>query len=97
MLQAKKWYAFQSKLSIGLLALLPPKANSWFEALSLKDLAVCLDLIQPVNPIAVSMGERISSRVLILWQGEEAPPSQLLRLEHLENFDTHLGIQDRQQ
>lgn len=97
MLHAKKWHTLQSQFSIGLLALMPPKANSWFSYLSLKELDVYIDLVRDVNPIAVSMGERVSEQVFVLWKGEEDPPAQMLRLEHLENFDSNLRIQDRQQ
>ncbi|PVH71392.1 hypothetical protein DL98DRAFT_540093 [Cadophora sp. DSE1049] len=69
-----------------MLALVPPGANNWFEKLPLAYLPVYFYLIRAVNPIAVSMGEAISDRVLASWRGEE-PPKQLLRIEHLETVD----------
>lgn len=43
-------------------------------------------LIDAVNPVAVSIGEIISDRVLSFWRGVE-PSKQLLQIEHLEAVD----------
>jgi hypothetical protein len=83
---AEKWHTLREEFSIGILALVPPGANNWFEKLPLKDLPAYFYLIRAVNPITVSMGEKISDRVLSSWRGE-APPELLLRLEHLETVD----------
>jgi hypothetical protein len=83
---AEKWHNLREEFSIGILALVPPGANTWFEKLPLKDLSVFLYLVRAVNPTAVLMGEKISDRVLSSWRGE-APPELLLRLEHLETID----------
>ncbi|PVH72216.1 hypothetical protein DL98DRAFT_596190 [Cadophora sp. DSE1049] len=83
---AEKWHTLREEYSIGMLALVPPGANNWFEKLPLPYLPVYFYLIRAVNPIAVSMGETISDRVLASWRGEE-PPKQLLRIEHLETVD----------
>lgn len=83
---AEKWHTLREEFSIGILALVPPGANTWVEKLPLKDLPVYFYLVRAVNPAAVSMGEKISDRVLSSWRGE-APPEQLLRLEHLETVD----------
>jgi hypothetical protein len=83
---AEKWYTLQKEFSIGFLALIPPGGNTWFEKLPLKDLPVYFYLIHSVNPMAVSMGEMVSSRVSASWKGEDQPV-QLLRLEHLETID----------
>ena len=83
---AEKWHALREEFSIGILALVPPGANNWFEKLPLKDLPAYFYLIRAVNPITVSMGEKISDRVFSSWKGE-APPELLLRLEYLETVD----------
>jgi hypothetical protein len=83
---AEKWYTLREEFSMGILALVPPGANTWFEKLPLKDLPVFFYLVRAVNPAAVLMGERISDRVLSSWRGEP-PPELLLRLEHLETVD----------
>lgn len=83
---AEKWHTLREEYSIGMLALVPPGANNWFEKLPLPYLPIYFYLIRAVNPLAVSMGEAISERVLASWRGEE-PPKQLLRMEHLETVD----------
>jgi hypothetical protein len=83
---AEKWYTLREEFSIGILALVPPGANTWFEKLPLKDLPVFFYLVRAVNPATISMGEKISDRVLSSWRGEP-PPELLLRLEHLETVD----------
>jgi hypothetical protein len=83
---AEKWHTLQEEFSIGLLALVPPGGNTWFEKLPLKDLPVYFYLVRTVNPTAISMGEMISDRVSSSWKGE-ATPALLLRLEHLETID----------
>jgi hypothetical protein len=83
---AEKWYTLREEFSMGILALVPPGANTWFEKLPLKDLPVFFYLVRAVNPATISMGEKISGRVLSSWRGE-APPELLLRLEHLETID----------
>jgi len=83
---AEKWYDLREEFSIGMLALLPQGANTWFEKLPRKDLPIYFLLVRAVNPMAVMMGEKISDRVSSSWRGD-APPEQLLRLEHLETID----------
>lgn len=83
---AEKWHSLQEEFSIGMLALVPRGANSWFEKLPFKDLPVYLRLVAAVNPVAVDMAGMIGDRVLSLWRREE-PPERLLRLEHLETVD----------
>jgi hypothetical protein len=83
---AEKWHAFRDEFSIGMLALVPQGANTWYEKLPLKELPVYFLLLRSVNAAAVSMGETISARVFSSWRGD-APPERLLRLEHLENVD----------
>jgi len=83
---AEKWHSLRNEFSIGMLALVPQGANTWFEKLPFKDLPVYFYLVRAVNPLVVLMGESISDRVSLSWKGEE-PPEQLLRLEHLETVD----------
>lgn len=83
---AEKWYALREEFSIGMLALVPRGANTWFERLPFKDLPLYLRLVAEVNPTAVDMAGMIRDRVLSLWRREEAP-KRLLRLEHLETVD----------
>jgi hypothetical protein len=83
---AEKWHALREEFGIGLLALVPRGANTWFERLPFKDLPVYLRLVAEVNPVAMNMAEMIAKRVLSLWRREEAP-ERLLRLEHLETVD----------
>jgi hypothetical protein len=83
---AEKWYTLREEFSMGILALVPPGANTWFEKLPLKDLPVFFYLVRAVNPATISIGEKISGRVLSSWRGE-APPELLLRLEHLKTID----------
>jgi hypothetical protein len=83
---AEKWHMLREEFNIGMLAAVPQGANNWFEKLPLTYLPVYFYLIRSLNPAAVSMGEMISDRVSASWKGE-APPKQLLRLEHLETID----------
>jgi hypothetical protein len=82
----EKWHAFRDKFSIGMLALVPQGANTWYKKLPLKELLVYFLLLRSVNAAAVSIGETISARVFSSWRGD-APPKRLLRLKHLENVD----------
>ena len=83
---AEKWHALREAFSIGMLALVPRGANTWFERLPFKDLPLYLRLVAEVNPAAMKMAEMIADRVLSLWRREDAP-ERLLRLEHLETVD----------
>jgi hypothetical protein len=83
---AKKWHDLREEFSTGLLALVPPGANTWYERLPLGDVPVYFTLVRAINPAAVLMGEKISDRVLSCGRGE-APPELLLRLEYLETVD----------
>lgn len=83
---AERWHALREDFSVGLLALLPPGANSWLERLPLACLPAYFHLIRVVNPAAVMVGEAVSSRVFASWQGEP-PPKRLLRLEYLDVID----------
>jgi hypothetical protein len=83
---AEKWHALREEFSIGMFALVPRGANTWFERLPFKDLPLYLRLVAEVNPVAMNMAEMIADRVLSLWRREEAP-ERLLRLEHLETVD----------
>lgn len=83
---AEKWHALREEFSIGMLALVPRGANTWFERLPFKDLPLYLRLVAEVNPVAMNMADMIADRVLSLWRREEAP-ERLLRLEHLETVD----------
>ncbi|KAH6676005.1 hypothetical protein B0J14DRAFT_692295 [Halenospora varia] len=83
---AERWHALREKFSIGVLALVPRGANSWFEKLPFKDLLIYLRLIAAVNPVAVGMAEMIADKALSLWRREELP-ERLLRLEHLKTVD----------
>lgn len=83
---AEKWHALREEFGIGMLALVPRGANTWFERLPFKDLPVYLRLVAEVNPVAMNMAEMIADRVLSLWRREEAP-ERLLRLEYLKIVD----------
>jgi hypothetical protein len=83
---AGKWHALRAEFSIGVLALVPRGANTWFEKVSFKDLPIYFQLIRAVNPIAVEMAEILQGRVQSLWS-REPPPERRLRLEHLESVD----------
>lgn len=80
---AEKWHTLREEFNLGVLALVPPGTNNWFEKLPLAYIPAYFSLIQAVNPLAVSMGEIISDRVFLSWKGVE-PPKQLLRIEHME-------------
>jgi hypothetical protein len=84
--RAEKWYALRQKFSIGVLALVPRGANTWFERLPFHDLPIYLCLIEAANPVAVGMAEMIAQRVLSLWRREELP-ERLLYLELLKIVD----------
>ena len=83
---AGKWHALRAEFSIGMLALVPRGANSWFEKVSFKDLPVFFQLIRAVNPVAAEMAEMLQGRVRSLWSCEP-PPERRLRLENLESVD----------
>lgn len=83
---AEKWHALREEFGIGIFALVPRGANTWFEKLPFKDLPVYFGLVAAVNPAAANMAEMITERVLSLWR-REAPPEQRLRLEHLDTVN----------
>jgi hypothetical protein len=83
---AEKWHTFRDEFGYGMLALVPPGINNWFEKLPLAYLPVFFYLIRTVNPVAVSMGEAISNRVLSSWKGDE-PSERWLQIEHLDMID----------
>jgi hypothetical protein len=79
---AERWHRLRGDLSLGALALIPPRANRWVERLPVGYLSLYTTLIKEVNPVAVSMGEMITERVRRFWQNE-APPESRLLLESL--------------
>ena len=83
---AEKWHTMREELGIGMLALVPRGANSWFEKLPFKDVPVYLRLVIAVNPVAIDLGGMITERVFALCRRQQ-PPERLLRLEHLETID----------
>lgn len=83
---AEKWHALREEFGIGMLALVPYGANTWFEKLPFKDLPLYLRLVAAVNPIAIDMAEMVGEMILSLWRREELPV-RLLRLENLEAID----------
>ena len=83
---AGKWHALRAEFTIGMLALVPRGANTWFEKVSFKDQPVYFQLIRAVNPVSVVMAETLEGRVQSLWN-HEAPPERRLRLEYLETVD----------
>jgi hypothetical protein len=83
---AGKWHALRGEFTIGMLALVPRGANTWFEKVSFKDQPVYFQLIRAVNPVSVVMAETLEGRVQSLWN-HEAAPERRLRLEYLETVD----------
>lgn len=75
---AERWHTLREDLSLGSLALFPPRANRWVERLPVAYLSVYTTLVKEVNPIAVSMGEMISERIRGFWRNESPPDSRLL-------------------
>jgi len=83
---AEKWHTLRETFSWGILALIPQGTNTWYEKLPLVNFPIFSLLIRAINPDVVIMGEMISGRVFSLWRGD-APPEQLLYLEHLKTID----------
>jgi hypothetical protein len=83
---AAKWYALRAEFGIGMLPLVPRRANSWFETLPFEAVPIYLQLVTAVNPVAVAMAGMIRGWALALWS-RAAPPEQLLLLEHLDTVD----------
>jgi hypothetical protein len=74
---AEKWHELREACGIGMLALVPRGANTWFEKLPFKVVPVYLRLVAAVNGAAMGLAERLGDYVLCISRREDLPGQPL--------------------